>query len=66
MPMEETPTQSFLKFVFGFFVFIGLSLGLTIAVNEYTTQQTAAANQAAALQALIGTHETHHWWSVLF
>ena len=64
--MDPTPSESFLKFLFGFFVFIGLSLGLTLAVNTYTTQQIAAANQAAALHALVGLHEEHHWWSFLF
>ena len=48
------PTESFLRFTFGFLLFVGLSVGITFAVNTYTTQQTAAANQAAALKALIG------------
>ena len=64
--MDSTPTQSFFRFVFGFFIFIGLSLGLTIAVNSYTTQQTALANQAAALNALIGVEDQERWWSFLF
>ena len=52
--MQQSPTESFLKFTFGFLMFISLSFGITFAVNTYTTQQTAAANQAAALRALIG------------
>lgn len=54
MPQAISPTESFLKFTFGFLMFIGLSIGITYAVNSYTAQQTAAANQAAAYQALIG------------
>jgi hypothetical protein len=64
--MEPTPVQSFLRFLFGFFLFIGLSLSLTVAVNTYTTQQMAAAQQAAALNALLGIKEEYHWWSFLF
>ena len=64
--MDSTPTQSFFRFVFGFFIFIGLSLGLTIVVNSYTTQQTAAANQASALQALVGSQDLERWYSFLF
>ena len=54
--MQPTPTatESFLKFTFGFLMFIGLSIGITYAVNNYAIQQTAAANQAAALRALVG------------
>ena len=52
--MQPAPAESFLKFTFGFLLFIGLWIGITFAVNTYTTQQTAAANQAAALKALIG------------
>jgi hypothetical protein len=54
MPRDSSATESFLKFTFGFLIFIGLSIGITYAVNTYTAQQTAAANQAAALKALIG------------
>jgi hypothetical protein len=59
MPSENSSaTESFLKFAFGFLLFIGLSIGITYVVNTYTAQQTAAANQAAALQALIGNKQT--------
>lgn len=51
---SPSATESFLRFTFSFLLFIGLSIGITYAVNEYTTQQTAAANQAAALKALVG------------
>ena len=57
MQPDSSPTESFLKFTFGFLLFIGLSIGITYAVNVYTTQQTAAANQATALKALVGDTE---------
>ncbi len=50
---QESALDSFLKFVLGFFVFIGVSLGVSYGVNVYTVQQQAAANQAAALKALL-------------
>ena len=53
--MPETPVNSFLRLTLGFLAFIGISFGVTFAVNSYTTQQTAAANQAAALKALVAT-----------
>jgi hypothetical protein len=55
MRPEPTPLDSFLRFVLGFFVFIGVSFGVTYGVTVYTAQQTAAANQATALQALLDT-----------
>lgn len=55
MDSAATATESFLKFTFGFLLFIGLSIGITYAVNTYTTQQTAAANQASAIKALLDT-----------
>lgn len=54
MDSAATATESFLRFTFGFLIFIGLSIGITYAVNTYTTQQTAAANQATAIKALLG------------
>jgi hypothetical protein len=54
---QQSPTESFLKFTFGFLLFVGLSIGITYAVNSYTAQQTAAANQAAALKALLGNQQ---------
>jgi hypothetical protein len=49
-----------LRFVLGFFVFIGVSFGVTVGVNAYTAKQTAAASQASALRALLGTGEQQH------
>ena len=53
--MSEKSVNSFLRFTLGFLGFLGISFGITFGVNTYTTQQTAAANQAAALNALIAT-----------
>ena len=53
MQPPPSATESFLKFTFVFLLFLGLSIGITYAVNSYTTQQTVAANQAAALKALL-------------
>ena len=49
----ESATGSFLRFAVIFVSFIGLSFGLTYIVQTISTKQTAAANQAAAYQALI-------------
>ena len=54
MNSVSTATESFLRFTFGFLLFISLSIGITYAVNTYTTQQLAAANQATAIKALLG------------
>jgi hypothetical protein len=53
--MPEKSVNSFLRFTLGFLGFIGISFGVTFAVNSYSVQQTAAANQASALKALIAT-----------
>lgn len=51
--MEQSPLGSFAKFTVGFLVFISISLGVTVAVNQYTASQTAAAQNAAAIQAML-------------
>jgi hypothetical protein len=56
-PKAPSAVESFLKFTFGFLLFVGLSIGITYGVNIYTTQQTASANQASALKALIGQEQ---------
>lgn len=58
MRPEPTALDSFLRFVLGFFVFIGVSFGVTYGVATYTSQQAAAANQATALKALLDTAPT--------
>ena len=51
--MSSSPVGSFAKFTVGFLVFISISLGITIVVNQYTASQTAAAQNAAAIQAML-------------
>ena len=52
--MQESPLESFLRSLFVFLLFISISFGVAFGVSTYTTHQTAAANQAAALKALVG------------
>ncbi len=35
MPKKITPFESFIRFVIGFCVFIGVSIGVTFAVTQY-------------------------------
>ena len=51
--MQPSPTGSFLKFVAGFAVFIGLSFGLTVAVSDYTQTQEAQQAAAAAIALML-------------
>lgn len=50
--MKPAPVGSFVRFLVGFLTFIGVSLGVTVAVNSYAVAQSQAEH-AAALQALI-------------
>lgn len=50
--MKESPTGSFLRFVIGFFVFISIFFGVTIAVQSLSAKENAA-QQAAAAEALM-------------
>lgn len=54
MRMQPTPTNSFLRFLTGFVVFISLSFGITYAVNSYTVSQAKLQAAAAAQAALFG------------
>ena len=45
--------DSFFRFTIGFLVFIGISFGVTFAVNTYTLQQGAQQQTATALQAML-------------
>lgn len=49
----ESPVNSFLHYVLGFLLFITISFGVTFGVNTISARQTAAAQQAAALNALL-------------
>jgi hypothetical protein len=47
------PTGSFLRFLLGFFTFIGLSFLVTFSVNTYTVTQNSEKQTAAAIQAML-------------
>jgi hypothetical protein len=51
--MNQAPVGSFVKFSLGFLIFIGVSFGVTIAVNTYTVTQTGEQQAAAALAAML-------------
>jgi hypothetical protein len=51
--MKPSPFGSFAKFTIGFLVFISISLGVTIAVNSYASQQDQSHQTAAVFQALL-------------
>lgn len=57
MDVMESSVSSFLRFVIGFTVFIGLSFGITYAVNSYTLSQERSEQAAAAYQAMIGHND---------
>jgi hypothetical protein len=51
--MNQSPVGSFLKFVIGFTIFIGVSFGVTFAVQKFAGSQDAAQQQAAAAAAML-------------
>lgn len=53
--MQPTPTNSFLRFLTGFVLFISLSFSITYAVSSYTIKQERLQTAAAAYAALFGT-----------
>lgn len=57
MRPEPSPLDSFLRFVLGFLVFIGVSFGVTYGVSVYTMEQDGKTQQAAALRALLESAE---------
>jgi hypothetical protein len=50
--MQPSPTASFFRFVIGFFVFISVFFGVTIAVQKISASESAQ-QQAAAAEALM-------------
>jgi len=50
--MQPTPAGSFFRFVVGFFVFIVVFFGVTIAVQKVSANEQAQ-QQAAAAEALM-------------
>jgi hypothetical protein len=51
--MPPSPVGSFTKFVIGFLIFISVSLGITVAVNVYTSSRDKADQTANAIQAML-------------
>lgn len=50
--MRQNPTNSFFRFLLGFFVFLSVFFGVTIVVNQITASQNAQ-QQAAAAEAMM-------------
>ncbi|HUO56371.1 MAG TPA: hypothetical protein VMU27_02985 [Candidatus Paceibacterota bacterium] len=51
--MRPSPVGTFLKFIGGFFLFLSLSFGLTIAVSSYAKAQDAQQAAAAAISLML-------------
>jgi hypothetical protein len=51
--MQPSPAGSFLRFVLGLFVFVGVSIGVTILASTYGTAQDAHIEAAAAEAAML-------------
>ncbi|OHB20252.1 MAG: hypothetical protein A2854_04545 [Parcubacteria group bacterium RIFCSPHIGHO2_01_FULL_56_18] len=56
--------NSFFRFVFGFSLFIAVSLGLTVAVTSYSIKKEKEEQTAAAFKAMLNQPEEAHWWEV--
>jgi hypothetical protein len=50
--MQPSPAGSFFRFVIGFFVFIAVFFGVTVAVQKISANENAS-QQAAAAEALM-------------
>lgn len=57
-------TNSFLRFVLGFSMFIIVSFGLTYAVSTYSIAEERKEQAAAAFQTMLGIHDTGGWTSL--
>jgi len=56
--------NSFFRFVFGFSLFIAVSLGITVAVTTYSLKKDKEAQTAAAFEAMLNQPEEGAWWEV--
>ena len=56
--------NSFFRFVFGFSLFIAVSLGLTVAVASYSMKKDREEQTAAAFRAMLNMPEEQEWWEV--
>jgi Na+-driven multidrug efflux pump len=53
--MKRSPTASFMHFFFGFMVFIGLSISMTVLVGRYSVNQDVAQRAAASRAMMLNT-----------
>lgn len=56
--------NSFFRFVLGFTVFIGLSLGITVVAGTFALEREKEKQAAAALEALLASPSDPQWWEV--
>ncbi len=56
--------NSFFRFVLGFTVFIGVSLGVTVVAGSFALEREKEKQAAAALEALLGSGGDSEWWEV--
>ncbi len=56
--------NSFFRFVLGFTVFIGVSLGVTVVAGSFALEREKEKQAAAALEALLAQPHESAWWEV--
>jgi hypothetical protein len=54
--------NSFFRFLFGFSLFIAVSLGLTVAVTTYSIKKDKQEQTAAAFEAMLNLPDEKSWW----
>lgn len=54
--MQQSPVNSFFRFVSGFLLFITLSFGITYAAQELASRKDGSAQAAAAIKAMLEQH----------
>jgi len=58
----QSSINSFFRFVFGFTLFIAVSLGITYSVSIYSIRKDREEQTAAALKAMLNEPEQQMWW----
>ncbi len=56
--------NSFFRFVLGFTVFIGVSLGVTVVAGSFALEREKEKQAAAALEALLAAPHEPAWWEM--
>lgn len=56
--------NSFFRFVLGFTVFVGVSLGVTVVAGSFALEREKEKQAAAALEALLAEPDEPAWWEV--